>query len=34
MGEAELEAAILAGEPIDGKSIASFYLAKAFLNQQ
>lgn len=28
----ELEAAILVGEPIDGKSIASFYMARAVLN--
>lgn len=27
----ELEAAILAGEPIDGKSIACFYMARAYL---
>jgi ADP-ribose pyrophosphatase len=27
----ELEAAILAGEPVDGKSIASFYMARAYL---
>ena len=33
MTEAELEAAILSGEPIDGKSIACFYLARAYLNQ-
>ena len=28
----ELEAAILAGEPIDAKSIASFYMARAYLD--
>lgn len=28
----ELEAAILAGEPIDAKSISSFFLARRFLN--
>ncbi|GAB4538880.1 MAG: NUDIX hydrolase [Pleurocapsa sp.] len=27
----ELEAAILGGEPVDGKSIASFYMARAYL---
>lgn len=32
MNESELEAAILNGEPIDGKTIACFYLAKAYLN--
>ena len=31
MSEQELEAAILAGEPIDAKSIASFYMARAIL---
>jgi ADP-ribose pyrophosphatase len=31
MSESELEAAILNGEPIDGKSIASFYMARAYL---
>lgn len=31
MSESELEAAILAGEPIDAKSIASFYMARAIL---
>ena len=30
----ELEAAILAGEPIDAKSIASFYMARAYLDRQ
>jgi ADP-ribose pyrophosphatase len=34
MSEEELEAAILAGEPIDGKSIASFYMARAYLRGQ
>jgi ADP-ribose pyrophosphatase len=29
----ELEQAILAGEPIDAKSISSFFLARPFLNQ-
>ena len=29
----ELEAAILNGEPIDGKSIACFYMARAYLQQ-
>ena len=33
MTEEELEAAILAGEPVDGKSIASFYMARAYLKQ-
>lgn len=33
MSESELEAAILNGEPIDGKSIASFYMARAYLNK-
>ena len=33
MTESELEAAILSGEPIDGKSIACFYMARAYLNQ-
>ena len=33
MSESELEAAILNGEPIDGKTIACFYMAKAYLNQ-
>lgn len=28
----ELEAAILAGEPVDAKSISSFFLARQFLN--
>ncbi|CBN54867.1 MULTISPECIES: NUDIX hydrolase [Kamptonema] len=28
----ELEAAILAGEPVDAKSISSFFLARPFLN--
>ena len=32
MSEEELEAAILAGEPIDAKSIASFYMARAVLS--
>jgi ADP-ribose pyrophosphatase len=32
MSESELEAAILNGEPIDGKSIACFYMARAYLN--
>jgi len=32
MTPAELEAAIIAGEPIDAKSISSFLLAKRFLN--
>jgi ADP-ribose pyrophosphatase len=32
MSAEELEAAILNGEPIDAKSIASFYLAKAVIN--
>lgn len=31
MTEAEVEQAILDGEPIDGKSIASFYMARAYL---
>ena len=31
MSEAELETAILNGEPIDGKSIACFYMARAYL---
>ena len=34
MSESELEAAILQGEPIDGKSIACFYMARAYLNRQ
>jgi ADP-ribose pyrophosphatase len=34
MSEAELEQAILAGEPIDGKTIACFYLARAYLSNQ
>ncbi|MEO0834638.1 MAG: NUDIX hydrolase [Cyanobacteria bacterium J06642_3] len=34
MSESELETAILDGEPIDGKSIACFYLAKAYLKLQ
>ncbi len=29
----ELEAAILAGEPVDAKSISSFFLARPFLNK-
>ena len=29
----ELEAAILAGEPVDAKSICSFYLARPFLSE-
>ena len=33
MSETELEQAILAGEPIDGKTIACFYMAKAYLNR-
>jgi ADP-ribose pyrophosphatase len=32
MSPQELEEAILAGEPIDAKSIASFFLARPFLN--
>lgn len=31
MSEEELEAAILAGVPIDGKSIAAFYMARAVM---
>ena len=31
MSEEELETAILNGEPIDGKTIASFYMARAYL---
>jgi ADP-ribose pyrophosphatase len=31
MSESELEAAILNGEPIDGKSIACFYMARTYL---
>ena len=34
MTETELEKAILAGEPIDGKTIACFYMAKAYLSKQ
>ena len=34
MSESELETAILDGEPIDGKSIACFYMAKAYLKLQ
>ncbi len=34
MSEEELEAAILSGEPIDGKSIASFYMARAYLRKE
>ena len=34
MSESELEAAILNGEPIDGKTIACFYMAKAYLKQE
>ena len=34
MSESELETAILQGEPIDGKTIACFYMAKAYLKQQ
>ncbi len=34
MTESELEAAILRGEPIDGKSIASFYMARAYLSSE
>ena len=34
MSEAELEQAILAGEPIDGKTIACFYMAKSYLENQ
>ncbi len=34
MSGEELEAAIVAGEPIDGKSIASFYMARALLNSE
>ncbi|MEL6440811.1 MAG: NUDIX hydrolase [Cyanobacteria bacterium J06621_8] len=34
MTDAELEAAILNGEPIDGKSIASFYMARAYLSNE
>jgi len=34
MTEIELEKAILAGEPIDGKTIACFYMAKAYLSKQ
>ena len=33
MSEEELEAAILAGEPIDAKSISSFYMARAILQR-
>jgi ADP-ribose pyrophosphatase len=33
MTEQELEQAILAGEPIDGKTIASFYMARAYLKE-
>ena len=33
MSETELEQAILSGEPIDGKSIACFYMARAYLNR-
>ena len=33
MTESELEQAILAGEPIDGKTIACFYMAKAYLKK-
>ena len=33
MSEEELEAAILAGEPIDAKSICTFYMARAILNK-
>ena len=33
MSEAELEQAIMSGEPIDGKSIACFYMARAYLNR-
>lgn len=33
MSESELETAILDGEPIDGKSIACFYMARAYLNR-
>jgi ADP-ribose pyrophosphatase len=33
MSAEELEAAILNGEPIDAKTIASFYMARAILNQ-
>jgi ADP-ribose pyrophosphatase len=29
----ELEEAILAGEPVDAKSISSFFLARPFLNK-
>ena len=32
MSESELEAAIINGEPIDAKSIACFYMARAYLN--
>lgn len=34
MTAAELEAAILNGEPIDGKSIACFYMAQAYLSNE
>ena len=34
MSESELETAILNGEPIDGKTIACFYMAKAYLKQK
>ena len=34
MTAAELEAAILKGEPIDGKSIACFYMAQAYLGNR
>ena len=34
MSESELEAAILNGEPIDGKTIACFYMAKAYLKSE
>lgn len=33
MTEQELEQAILAGDPIDGKTIASFYMARAYLKR-
>lgn len=32
MSKEELEAAIIAGEPIDGKSIASYYMARSLLS--
>ena len=34
MSETELERAIMAGEPIDGKTIACFYMARNYLTKQ